>query len=72
MEMDEAYGVSRRIARGIPIGDDGGGRMLIYMQGEHGEGLYLAGYGDLDREDCLWLTDSLSTLLVNAQGLAAL
>lgn len=71
-EMDEAYGISSRIPEALPIGDDGGGRVLIYMVGLQGFGLYLSGFGDLSVDDALWVAPTLRDLLTRAEGADAL
>ncbi len=54
IEMDNGYGISQRIVGAIPIGDDGGGKVILYMDGKEGFGLYHVGYGDLDAEDAVF------------------
>lgn len=69
IEMDEGYNISKRIAGAIPIGDDGGGKVLFYMNSKEGFGLYHVGYGDLDAEDAIFTAPSLSALLEQAVGI---
>lgn len=69
IEMDEAYGVSGRMAGAFPIGDDGGGRVILYLDGKKGSGLYTVGYGDLDADDAIYVASSLGELLVEAKGI---
>jgi hypothetical protein len=69
IEMDEGYDISKRIAGAIPIGDDGGGRVIFYMSGKEGFGLYHVGYGDLDAEDAIFTAPGLSALLEQAVGI---
>lgn len=71
IEMDEAYGIRKRIPTAIPIGDDGGGRVLFYAYGNQGDGLYQVGYGNLDLSDAIWIAASLVDLLGNAKGIEA-
>jgi len=68
-EMDEGYGISTRLHGAIPIGDDGGGRVLLYFTGTGGRGLYRVGYGDLDPEDAAWVAASLDKLLSTGDGM---
>ena len=71
IEMDDGYGIRQRIPDAFPIGDDGGGRVLFYANGNRGPGLYYAGYGDLDRGDAVWIAATLDELLANATGIAS-
>lgn len=68
IEMDEAYDISKRISGAIPVGDDGGGRVLMYMSGQVGPGLYTSGYGDLTRDDAKWIAGGLRELLTSGVG----
>ena len=68
-EMDEGYGISTRLPGAIAIGDDGGGRVLLYFNGKNGPGLYRIGYGDLDPEDAVWVAESLKELLSTGSGM---
>ncbi len=71
IEMDEGYGIRRRIPDAIPIGDDGGGHILFYANGSRGDGLYHVGYGNLDQDDAIWISNTLDDLLSNAKGIEA-
>lgn len=62
--MRTAYDIDVRLPGALPIGDDGGGRVALYMDGSSGFGLYLSGYGDLDSGSASWLSESLRDLLV--------
>jgi hypothetical protein len=69
IKMDDSYDISKRIASAIPIGDDRGCKVIFYMNGEKGFGLYHVGYGDLDADDAVFAAPSLSDLLEHAVGL---
>jgi hypothetical protein len=69
VEMDDGYDISQRIAGAIPIGDNGGGKVLFYMNGKKGFGLYHVGYGDLDADVAIFAAPSLSALLQHGVGL---
>lgn len=71
IEMDEGYDIRERISGAFPIGDDGGGRVIFYMQGTKGLGLYLVGYGNLDREDATFIAPSLREFLANGVGVGS-
>ena len=68
-EMDEGYGFSERIEGAIPVGDNGGGGALVYLEGTRGWGLYLVGYGDIERSAARWIAASLSDLLGKGEGI---
>ncbi len=69
IEMDDAYEISKHIAGAIPIGDDGGGKVIFYMNGKMGFGLYHVGYGDLNADDAIFAAPSLLALLEQAVGI---
>ena len=69
IEMDEGYDISKRILGAVPIGDDGGGKPIFYMNGKSGHGLYHVGYGDLDAEDAVFTAPSLTAFLQQAVGI---
>ena len=69
VEMDEGYGFSERIEGAIPLGDNGGGGALVYMEGERGWGLYLVDYGNIGRSEAKWIAVSLSSLLIEGEGI---
>jgi hypothetical protein len=69
IDMDEGYGIRLRIPDAVPIGDDGGGRVIFYTQGSRGYGLYHVGYGNLDRGDAVWIAPHLNEFLMTANGI---
>jgi len=69
IEMDQGYDIRSRIPGSFPFGDDGGGRFLCYADGNSGRGVYLCGYGDIDREGLTWLAASLGSLVEDGIGL---
>lgn len=72
VEMDESYDIGARIEGALPVGDNGGGGALLYMEGKDGPGLYKVGFGDLDREDAVWVAPSLRKLLTEGEGVDSL
>jgi hypothetical protein len=68
IDMDEGYGITERILGAFPVGDDGGGNVLLYMCGNCGPGLYLVGYGDLNAEDATFVAPNLTDFLCDAVG----
>lgn len=71
MDMDEGYGIRQWIPEAFPIGDDGGGRIIFYADGNRGSGLYHVGYGALDLDEAIWIAPTLTDLLVKRPGPAA-
>lgn len=72
IDQDEGYEISQQLHGAIPIGDDGGGHVILYMDGHNGFGLYHVGYGDLDSEDAIWITSRLRELLCENKGIESL
>jgi hypothetical protein len=68
-DQDDGYDISKRIPGAIPIGDDGGGHVIMYMEGCNGFGLYHVGYGNLDAEAAVWIAPTLTEFLTSAAGL---
>jgi hypothetical protein len=67
--MDEGYDISNRINGVIPIGDDGEGKVIFYMRGKRGDGLYHVSYGDLDAEDAVFAAPNLTAFLQHGVGM---
>ena len=68
IEMDDAHEISRRIPQSIPIGDDGGDRVILYLSGDEGFGLYRVGFGSLDKDDARFIAPSLKDILSKSVG----
>ncbi|AIQ42162.1 SMI1/KNR4 family protein [Paenibacillus sp. FSL R5-0912] len=69
IEMNEAYHIQKYIPRSLAIGDDEGGNVIIYLEGEGGLGLYMVGFGDLDINDAVKVAPTLRDLLVDNIGI---
>ena len=69
IDMDEGYSISRSMPDAIPIGDDGGGRVIFYAVGSNGFGLYRVGFGVLDLEGATWIAPNLEALLYRGVGI---
>lgn len=69
IEMNEAYNIQTYMPNSLAIGDDEGGRALMYVTGNEGFGLYIAGFGDLDIDDAIKIAPSLKDLLGNDIGI---
>lgn len=72
IEMNEAYSVQKYIPSSLAIGDNEGGKALIYLDGKAGFGIYLIGFGNLDPEDAVFVASSLNDLLINKTGVDVL
>lgn len=72
IEMDEGYGIRRRIPGAFPVGDDGGGHVIFYQNGKDGFGLYHVGYGNLVGDDAIWIAPTLADLLTKGKGIERL
>ncbi|WP_106766533.1 1,3-beta-glucan synthase regulator [Paenibacillus faecalis] len=68
-EMNEAYQIQQYIPNSLAIGDDEGGRALIYLSGSKGFGLYIIGFGNLDIEDAVFIAPTLEDLLTKNIGI---
>ena len=69
IEMNEGYGIRRRIPGAVPIGDDGGGNVIFYQKGKQGFGLYHLGYGNLDGDAAIWIAPTLTHFLTRCVGI---
>ena len=67
--MDRAYKVSEFAPGAAPVGDNGGGELILYGNGGAGLGLYLVEAGSLFLdEDATFLSRDLYGLLERAEG----
>lgn len=69
MEMNEAHEVQKWIPGSLVFGDDGEGWPLFYATGAEGFGVYTTSYGALAIEEAVYLSESLESLLVHADGI---
>ena len=67
-EMDEAHRISKRIPGSIAVADDGGDRVLLYLDGPDGFGLYRVGFGALDAEEVRFVAPTLADVLSHSSG----
>lgn len=65
LEIDTAYGVSAAVPRSIPIGSNGGGRLIIVRDGR----VFSVGYGALHEDQLRLLANSLKEFLQNPEPL---
>jgi len=68
IEMNESYHIQKYIPEAIAIGDDEGGQVIFYADGDNGYGLYKVGFGNLDIDDAVYISSSLYDLLVKGNG----
>lgn len=68
IEMNDAYHIQKYIPNSLAIGDDEGGKAILYVFGKDGYGLYLVGFGDLDINDVEFISPSLTELLICGIG----
>lgn len=68
MEMNDAYNIQKYIPNSLAIGDDEGGKVILYISGQNGYGLYQVGFGDLDINDAEFISPSLTELLIYGVG----
>ena len=69
VELNQGYYIQKYIPDGIAIGDNGGGKALLYANGKKGFGLYLVDFGDLDKEELIYVSKSLKNLLLKEIGM---
>lgn len=69
LDMNQSHEIQKWIPGSLGFGDDGGGTVLFYATGSNGFGVYAVGFGNLDIEDAIYLSESLESLLVYANGI---
>ncbi|MDP7978372.1 SMI1/KNR4 family protein [Bacillus sp. WLY-B-L8] len=72
IEMNEAHNIQKYIPNSLAIGDDEGGKVLLYANGKDEFGLYTVDFGDLDIEEAIKISSSLKSLLVDGIGVEEL
>ncbi|WET42276.1 SMI1/KNR4 family protein [Citrobacter enshiensis] len=68
IEMNDAYHIQKYIPNSLAIGDNEGGKVILYASGKDGYGLYQVGFGDLDINDAEFISSSLTQLLIYGIG----
>lgn len=66
--IEECVRFQRSISSALPIGDDGGGLALVYMDGLRGPGIYLVDFAVRDVAEATYVAKSLTELLVDGVG----
>ncbi|HDR4567446.1 SMI1/KNR4 family protein [Bacillus paranthracis] len=72
IEMNKAHDIQKYIPNSLAIGDDEGGKALLYGEGKEGFGLYTVDFGDLDIEEAIKIAPSLKALLIDGVGVEEL
>lgn len=65
IDMDDGYKISEHIPGAVPIGDDGGGHVILFMS----NGIHRTSYGALFPEDLVFLAKSLGDFLADPEPL---
>jgi len=68
VEMNDVYNIQKYIPNSLAIGDDEGGKVILYVSGQNGYGLYQVGFGNLDANDAEFISPSLTELLIYGVG----
>ncbi|WP_242218393.1 SMI1/KNR4 family protein [Bacillus cereus group sp. BfR-BA-01380] len=68
VELNEAYFIQKYIPNSLAIGDDEGGRTLIYFNGKNEFGLYIVDFNDLDVDETVFVAPSIHDLLTKNVG----
>ncbi|MNF16902.1 hypothetical protein D3C80_2201450 [compost metagenome] len=53
----------------MAIGDNEGAYALVYLNGQYGLGIYLMGFGNLDVEDAIFISPTITKLLIDGTGI---
>lgn len=69
ISMNKSFEMQKWIPGSLGFGDDGGGTALLYATGPEGFGIYAVEFNVLDIEDAVYLSKSLESLLVYADGI---
>ncbi|ELY2798519.1 SMI1/KNR4 family protein [Cronobacter dublinensis] len=68
LEINKEHHVQKYIPKSFAIGDDEGGQIIFYAEGNNGYGLYKVGFGNLDINDAEFIAPSLRSLLIDGVG----
>ncbi|MDI7662061.1 SMI1/KNR4 family protein [Cronobacter universalis] len=68
LEINKEHLVQKYIPKSFAIGDDEGGQIIFYAEGNKGYGLYKVGFGNLDINDAEFIAPSLRSLLIDGVG----
>lgn len=68
VEMNDAYAIPEFSPNSLAIGDDEGGKFLIYLVGDKGYGLYLSECGNLGSEEAEFISKTLTDFLLKGGG----
>lgn len=68
INLNESYEIQKWIPDSLAIGTDEGLHLLIYATGSKGFGIYAVEY-TFDMKNSIYLSDSLESLLIHADGI---
>ncbi len=71
IEMNDAYNIQKYLPFSWAIGDDEGGYAIVYAKGEEGIGVYAVSFSDLDDNEKIFISPSLSDFLTKGIGVDA-
>jgi len=69
IEMNTVHRIQKYIPLSLAIADDEGENILIYATGNKGFGLYVVEFGDLDVDEMIYISKSITDLLVHGEGM---
>lgn len=69
ISMNKSLEMKKCIPGSLAFGYNGGGVALFYATGAKGFGVYAVSYGALDMECAVYISESLESLLVHADGI---
>ena len=68
LEMDAAHAISQRIPGAMAVGDDGGDRVIVYVNGRDGFGVYRVGFGALGIDETRFIAKTINDILTRSAG----
>jgi len=71
IEMNDAYNIQKYLPFSWAIGDDEGGYAIVYAKDEDGIGVYALSFSDLDDNEKIFISPSLSDFLTKGIGVDA-
>ena len=72
VEMNEAYYIQKYIPCSLAIGDDEDGNAIMYAEGKQGFGVYAIAFNDIDIDEMIFISESLTEILIHAKGIEKL
>ncbi|MBQ2744472.1 MAG: hypothetical protein IJF37_02470 [Lachnospiraceae bacterium] len=56
----------------LAIGDDEDGNAIMYAEGKQGFGVYAIAFNDIDIDEMIFISESLTEILIHAKGIEKL